>query len=421
MSNVKSVKKKKGYTLTKGIAIAAILGLVAGLLFGDKMQPFQVLGTLFLRLMQMPILLVVLTSIMLAVGALKPRELGRIGGKTIVLFIFTTSVASVFGITSALVFKPGVGLNVEGLIDLTKIAEIPAPAGFTDQLLAFFSSNMFNSLSSGNMLQVLIIAILFGVALSVYGSKHEKNPVLEYIKNIDDIVMQLVFIIAQLLPVAIFSFVSHAVGVMGTQVISVMAKLILANYAAAFGMTVVFISLTALYCKINPIQALLKMVNVIVISFVSASSSVALPAKLEDGVKKLGISPRINNLVAPLGMSMNVDGGVLFYSLGALTVAQVFDIPLDTGQLLNLVITATLLSFGAVTVPGGGLIKLGMVLAAVGLPIEGMVIVSAADFALGPIRVVNNNIDDLMVGMVVAKSEGEFSIETFNQKSSVLS
>lgn len=146
----------------------------------------------------------------------------------------------------------------------------------------------------------------------------------------------------------------------------------------------------------------------------SASSAVTLPTKMEDSEKPIGISPRINRLVAPLGMSMNSDGAVLFFCLSAVTVAQVFNITTTEPMLINLVIFSTLLSFATISVPGGGLVMFAMVLNAVGLPAEGMVIVAAADFFLGPIRTVGNSVDDVMVAMLVAKSEGEFDADIYN-------
>jgi Na+/H+-dicarboxylate symporter len=413
--------KKSGYTLVKGIAIAAILGLVAGLIFGEKMEPFQVIGNLFLRIMQMPILLLIMTAVMLAVGELRPKELGRIGGKTLMLFVASTVMAAVFGLITASILKPGVGLDVTGFANMQQVVEVPETAGITDQILGFFSTNMFNSMASGNTIQVIVIALFFGTALSIYGSKHEENPVLDGIRNINDIVMQLIFIVVQGLPLAVFSFISYAVGVLGSQVISVLAKIIIANLLGAIGMTIIWLIIVGLYCKVSPIKIAPRLVRTIIINLVSASSAVSLPVKMEDGEKKLGISPRINNLVAPLGMSMNTDGAVLFFTLSALTIAQIYGITLGSSQLLSLVIASTFISFGAITVPGGGLVMLAIVLSSVGLPVQGMVIISAADFLLGPIRTVNNNIDDMLIGMLVAKSEDELNYEVFNQKSSFLS
>jgi Na+/H+-dicarboxylate symporter len=176
----------------------------------------------------------------------------------------------------------------------------------------------------------------------------------------------------------------------------------------------VFVSIACLYCGVNPILFFPKIARMTVVALTSASSAVTLPVKMEDGERKIGISPKINRLIAPMGMAMNSDGAVLYFCLSAVTIAQVFNLPLSGSQITTLIFFSTAFSFAVVSVPGGGLVMLAVVLSAVGLPAEGMVIVAAADFFLGPIRTVNNSVDDVMVAMIVAKSEGEFDPDIYN-------
>lgn len=403
----------KGYTLTKGIIVGVLLGLLGGLLLKEKMAYFKVLGDLFLRLMQMPIILLIMCAVSEAVGSLKPRELGRLGGKALTLFAITTAFAGIMGLAIAFILKPGMGLQANSYFTAEQV-KVPVVASFTDQILGFIPNNMFAAIASGNNLQCVIIAILFGVALSLYGSKHEENPVLEWIKQLNKIVTQLIFIIVQLLPVAAFSFIGYAVGVVGPSVLQTLAKLIFANLLGVTILLVLFATIACLYCGVSVIKFFPKIARMAFIALMSASSAVTLPTKMEDSEKLIGISPRINRLVAPLGMSMNSDGAVLFFCLSAVTVAQVFNITMTEPMLINLVIFSTLLSFATISVPGGGLVMFAMVLNAVGLPAEGMVIVAAADFFLGPIRTVGNSVDDVMVAMLVAKSEGEFDADIYN-------
>jgi Na+/H+-dicarboxylate symporter len=408
-------KKKFKYNLIFGISVAALAGLVCGIVFGEKMASFKIMGDLFLRMMQMPIILLIMSAVIEAVGTLNPKELGRLGMKTLVLFGITTAVAGLLGLTIAYVIQPGVGLQVEGVFDLGPVS-IPEPANFSEQLLGYVSNNIFASMASGNNLQCVIIAILFGITLSLYGAQNERNPVLEGIKSVNKVVMQFIFIVIQALPIAIFSFISYAVGVIGPQVLRTLAKLIFANFIGTSIMMVLYILIACAYCKVNPFLFFPKIGRMTLIALVSTSSAVTLPAKMEDGEKKIGISPRVNRLVAPMGMSMNSDGAVLFFCLSCVTIAQVFGIHMELSQLVTLVLFSTAFSFAAVSVPGGGLVMLVVVLAAVGLPAEGMVIISAADFFLAPIRTVGNSIDDVMIAMIVAQSEGEFDRDIYNGK-----
>ena len=383
----------KGYTMTKGVLIGAVIGLIVGLIFGEKADSLSFFGNLFLRLINMPLVILVMCSVMEAVGSLNPKELGKLGGKTILLFAISTAVAGVMGLVLGNVFRPGLGLDMSMFaVDTSYVA--PDNGGVADSILNYFSNNIFNSMSTANNLQCVVAAILFGVALSMYGKDHDENPVLEGVKAINKIVLKYISIVIQLLPIAIFSFVAQAVGVVGNQLFKALGLLVGANFVGMVIMTVIY--------------------GAAILAAVSASSAVTLPTKLEDCQTKLGVSPKIAKFVCPLGMSMNCDGAVLFFTLSCLTVAQAFGIPYNMSNMINMVLFSTAFSFAVITVPGGGLVMLAIVLQAMGLPAAGMVIISAGDFILGPIRTVNNNIDDSMVAMAVAKSEGEFSAEIYN-------
>lgn len=403
----------KGYTMTKGVLLGAVLGLIAGLILKEKADPLSFFGTLFLRLINMPLIILVMCSVMEAVGSLNPRELGKLGGKTIALFAVSTAIAGVLGLVLGNLFRPGLSLDMTMFaVDIGYTA--PDNGGLADSVLNYFSNNIFNSMSTGNNLQCVVAAILLGIALSLYGGEHEKNPVLDGVIAVNQIVMKYIGVVIQLLPLAIFSFVAQAVGVIGNQLFKALALCVTANFAGMIFMTLLYGFVTAVYCGVNPWKIFGKLANTAVVAAVSASSAVTLPTKLEDCQEKLGVSPKIAKFVCPLGMSMNCDGAVLFFTLSCLTVAQAFGIPYTLGNMINMVLFSTAFSFAAITVPGGGLVMLAIVLQAMGLPAAGMVIISAGDFIFGPIRTVNNNIDDSMIAMIVAKGEGEFSKEIYN-------
>ncbi len=408
-------KKKSGYTMTKGVIVGAVLGLIFGLLLKDKASSVSFLGTLFLRLINMPLILLIMCAVMEAVGSLNMKELGKIGVQTILLFAVTSAVGGVFGLILGNVLQPGVGLDMS-MFEYDAAMTIADNGGLTDQILNYFSNNIFNSMSSGDNLKCVIASILLGVALSIYGSKREGNPVLDAIKEVNKVVMTYVGIVIQALPVAIFSFVATGVGVVGSQLFMALAKLVGANALGMVIMTLIFGSLAAVFCGVNPLKIFGKLGETALVAGVSASSAVTLPTKLECAKKKLGVSPRIANFVCPMGMSMNCDGALLFFTLSCLMVAQAFGIAVTPADQLKYVLFSTAMSFAVITVPGGGLIMLGIILQGVGLPAAGMVIISAADFILGPIRTINNNIDDNMVAMVVAKMNGEFSADIYNGK-----
>ncbi len=403
----------KGYTMTKGVLIGAIAGLVAGFFLGEKDNSLALVGNIFLRLIQLPLVILIMCSIMEAVGSLNPKELGKLGAKTLLLFFFSTVLAGIFGLILGNLFHPGQNLNMSMFaIDANYVA--PDNGSVTDQILNYISNNIVSSMANSNNLQCVLGAVLLGVTLSLYGKDNEQNPVLDGVKAINRFVMKYLSIVIQLLPVAVFAFVAQAVGVVGNQLFQAIGLLVVANFAGMVGMSLIFGMITAAYCGVNPVKIIKKMMGTIIVAIISASSAVTLPKKQEECQKNIGVSPKIAQFVCPLGMTLNSDGSVLFYTLSCLTIAQAFGIPYTLGNMVSMVIVSTAFSYAAIMVPGGGLIGLAMILQAVGLPAAGMVIISAGDFILGPLRTINNNIDDNMIAMIVAKGEGEFSKEIYN-------
>ena len=413
-------KKKFKLTLGRQVLIGALLGIVVGLILGENASHLKIIGDLILRILQMPVILLIMGVIAEAVGSVSPKQLGRIGVKTLILFAISTAIAAVIGIGVAFLFKPGNMLIGEaaGITSMDTTAyTIPEASSAKDQFLSYFSKNMFDSMSSGNTVQCLIVAIMFGVTLSIYGAKHEKNPVLTGLKHVNAIVLEMVSLFVRMIPFAVFSFFSYALGVIGPKLLGTLAYLILADVVGTLLMFILYMLITCAYCKVNPIRFVQNSLNTVAIALSTSSSAATLPAKMADGEEKFGVSPLVNRLVAPLGSTMNTDGAVFCYGLYCIVICQIFQIPITGALIFNIIASATLLSFGSITVSGGGFIMFGMVLASVGLPTAGMVIIAPADNTiLGRVRCVVNCIDDTMIGMIVAKSEGEFDPDIYNGK-----
>lgn len=406
-------KKKSGYTLTKGVLIGAVLGAIVGIISPTAGSSVGFVGDIFLRLINMPLILLIMCAVLEAVGSLSVKELGKIGVQTVGLFALTSFTGAIFGLGFGALFKPGVGLDMS-MFTYESGMTVGDNGGFVDQIYNYISNNIFASMSSGNNLQCVFASIFLGIALSIYGDKHDTNPVLEGVKEVNKIVQTYVGIIIQALPLAIFSFVAKGVGVVGGQLFLALGKLVGVNFLGMIFITCIYGSLACIICGVPFSKLIPKLGRTAMVAAVSASSAVTFPTKLECAKKDLGVSPRIANFVCPMGMSMNCDGAMLFFTLSCWMVAQAFGISVTAADMLNWCVFSTALSFAVITVPGGGLIMLGIILQGVGLPVEGMVIISAADFLLGPIRTVNNNIDDNMVAMVVAKWNGEFSKDIYN-------
>ena len=198
-------------------------------------------------------------------------------------------------------------------------------------------------------------------------------------------------------------------------VIVPLIKFLLAFAIAASLILVSFITITATIVKVSPLKLAKKLSRMGVMAFTTTSSAVTLPVKMEDSENRIGVSKRVSRLINPLGMSLNSDGLAIFLALSCLTIAQFFGIEMSIQTQFTVVIMSTLATLGTVTVPGGGLVALAIVLPTVGLPIEGVALLAGIDWFSGMFRTVLNVIDDALVALVVAHSENEFDREIFDK------
>ena len=408
------MKTKKKFKMNLGLwtLIAAVLGIVAGLIFKSKTSQITWINDIFMRLLQMAIIPFVMGAVIGAVGSVKPKELGRMGGKIFILFAVSTLIAAFIGILCANIFKPGVGIDISQFS--TTSTELQASATLSESLLNLVPVNIIQSMANGETIKCLVFSLLFGVVLSLTGAQKNDNTVLKGIRYITEALQELLKLIVHLIPVSVFIMMAYAIGTIGTTILGPMAKLIMINLVAAIVITGGYSLLACAYAHVSVIKFWKKMGPTIMIAAVSQSSSVSLPTKMDTGERQMGISPRVNRLVGPLGMSMNSDGAALFIALSAITVAQIFGIHMTFLQQFSLVITATLTTFATVSVAGGGLIMFAMVLAAVGLPPEGYAFIAGIDFVLAIIRTILNVVDDVIIALVIAASEKGLDREIFN-------
>ena len=399
----------KKFTLTTWIVIGMVCGIIAGLVFGPVMGELKFIGDIFLRLIQMSVVLLVMGAVIEAVGSIKPRELGRLGGKTVIGFMITTFIAATIGIILANTIKPGAGIP---MIELeTEIK--PPDSTFIEMLVNFFPTNIINAMANANMIQVIVFAMLFGLALSIIGKSENENKIIALIKDFNAAILSLVKIVMKMAPIGIFALLGWVTGTIGIIVIIPLAKFLIAMAIGSGLMLLLFITLVSIYGKINPIRLARKFYRMALVAFTTTSSAITLPVKMADAENLIGISKRVSRLVNPLGMSINSDGLALYLALACITIGQFFDLNLTLTQQVTIVVMSVLATLGTVVVPGGGLVALAIVLPAVGLPLEGIAILAGIDWFSGMFRTVMNVIDDVIIALFVAISEGEFDRDIF--------
>ncbi len=405
-------EKKTRINSTLAIFLAMILGMLAGTFFGDFMIATKFVGDIFLRLIQMTVVVLVMGSVIEAVGSLKAKELGRFGFKAFVGFAVTTLTASTVGILLSNIIKPGVGVSYAG--DLTNTTEA-AGQTITEIITGFFPSNIVNAIAEGNTIQVIVFALFMGVALSMIGERDGDTTVLTLVKAINQALLTIIKIVMKLAPLGIFSLLGWAIGTYGFEVILPLFKFLGTMALGSVLILCVLIVLVSMYAKVSPLKLAKKFVRMGVVAFTTTSSAVTLPTKMEDAENVIGISKSVSRLVNPLGMSLNSDGLALYLAIACITIAQFFGVEMSVGQQFTVVIMATLATLGTVVVPGGGLVALAIVLPTVGLPIEGVALLAGIDWFSGMFRTTLNVIDDVLVALVVAVSENEFDRDLFER------
>jgi Na+/H+-dicarboxylate symporter len=401
----------KRMSLTTQMVIASVAGLIAGIIFGPSMGHIKFIGDIFLRLMQMSVVFLVMGAIIEAVGALDPKDLGKLGGKALGLFVITTAFAAFVGLILAVIIQPGVG--VEG-VSAGKYTGTLAQGKGLDLLANFFPRNVFDAMARGDMLQVIIFSGFFGLTLSILGKNESGKKALEFIQHTNVVLMQLIKIVMKVAPVGIFALLGGIVGVAGWKVLIPLAKFLITLTIGCFAVLFLFIAIISVYGKLNPIRLFRKLNRTIIVSITTTSSAISLPVQMEDSEERIGISRRVSRLVNPLGMSLNSHGLGLTVSIACVTVAQFFGIEVGPQQWVMITIMSTLATFANLAVPGGALVTMAIGFQMTGLPLEGIAILAGVDWFAGIVRTLLNVVDDVLVALLIAINENEFDRTIFD-------
>ncbi|QQP69435.1 dicarboxylate/amino acid:cation symporter [Carnobacterium sp. CS13] len=411
------MKFLKNISMTNQIMIGMVLGILAGLLIGPAIAPIKIFGDIFLRLIQMSVVVLVMGAVIEAVGSLDSREIGKLGIKITAWFMGSTLVAAALGIVLGYLIKPGTGINVQ----LESSAIESNTDSLYDIILNFFPANVMESMSSANMIQVIIFSLLFGFSISVLSTKTDLSALMGGIKQFNVVILNIVKVVMKMAPLGIFSLIAWVTGTIGLAVILPLAKFLLAMAIGTVIFMFLWIMLTATYVKVNPLMLAKKLWRMTVVAFTTTSSAITLPVKMEDSEKKLGISPRISRLVGPLGMALNSNGLALYLSLAAITLAQFYSIEFTVLDTIQMVVLSTLACLGTVVVPGGGLVALAIVIPSLGLPLESIALLAGIDWFSGMFRTVLNVDADALIAMILAHDEKEIDYAIFNSTTEVSS
>lgn len=394
--------------LSTKILIGLGLGVLAGLGLGSEGVPFAKawiapFGAIFLNLIKMIIVPLVFASLIIGVCGLGDiKKIGRIGTKTLALYLGTTAFAIVLGLALGTIFEPGLGLSMPGA-DVKTAAKAAPP--LMKVIVDIFPSNPMDAMLKANMLQIIVFALFIGGGIAVVGEK--AKTVYNFFDGLAETCYAIVGMIMTIAPLGVFALIAPVVAANGPSVLLPLLKVIICVYLGCLlHAVVVYGSLLKFIGGYSPIKFFKNVLPAQLVAFSTCSSSATLPVSMEC-VQKMGVSKEISSFVLPLGATINMDGTALYQGVCALFVAQIYGIDLTSAQMMTIILTGTLASIGTAGVPGAGLIMLTMVLQSVGLPLEGVALVAGIDRVLDMPRTTVNITGDAVVAYLVGKSEGK--------------
>ena len=414
-------------SLTQRILIAMGLGLVLGSLLQWIALPedhflnafalngvIDAGGKIFITLLKMLVVPLVFVSLVCGAASLGDTgSVGRLGGKTIGLYLLTTAIAVSMAMLIALTTDPGLGGESANQAQSSTAFEPKTAPSVKDTFINVVPGNPIAAMADGKMLQVILFALLFGLALSRAGTSGQKLRA--FFVDLNEVMMRLITMIIVLTPIGVFCLMTQLGATLGlaeiAKVAMYFATIVIALLAHA---ALVYPLLLKSFTGLSPLAFLAKMREPLLVAFSTSSSGATLPVTLRTVEHKLGVPNNVASFAVPLGATINMDGTAIMQGVATIFIAQFYGIDLGLTALLTVVLTATLASIGTAAVPGVGLITLTLVLDQVGLPVEGIALIIGVDRLLDMLRTAVNVTGDATVATIVASSEDQLDREVFN-------
>ncbi len=373
------------------------------------------IGTVFIRLLMFIAIPLVLASLLVGAASLGDiRKVGRIGGKTLALYLITTAIAIAIGLILANIIKPGYRLSadsseklmVEFQSDMRGKIQQKTSISVIDMLVNIVPTNPINALASGDMLPIVFFAVMVGLTLTLV-KKEKADPVISFFDGFSDTMIQMVDLVMKIAPFGVFALISATVGEFGFDILQTLfwyALTLIIGFV--LHLLIVYSSMVKFLSKMSPVKFFRGMRDAMLIAFSSSSSAATLPVNMECCERNLGVPKQITSFVLPLGATINMDGTAMYQAVATVFISQVYGHDLNIAEQLTVLLTATLASIGTAPVPGVGLIMLIIVLRSVNVPEEGIALILGIDRILDMCRTVLNITGDAACATVIAKSEG---------------
>lgn len=414
------MEKKKGLSisLTTQIMIATVGGILFGSIVGEWASNLKFIGDIFIRLIQMSVVLLVMSAVAAAVGGGDGQDVGKMGFHTFKWIILFTVVSAGLGVALSMIMKPGVGVTIASAEDVANAAVVST--SLQDTLLGFVPTNIIGSMAESAMVPCIVFSLFFGIAMGAYTKQSGNRNMVEFIKGINAIITNIIKTVMNIAPVGIFCLPASVAGSTGLKIIIPMLKflvLLLIGDAIQF---VIYGPLTAALCKVNPAKMPKKFAKMSVMAVTTTSGAICLPTKMEDAVTKFGISRKVADFTGPITMSMNSCGAAQCYVAAIFFMAQSTGIEMSVYQMGMAILLSCLMCMGTISVPGGSVIVYTFLASTLGLPLESIGVLIGIDWFAGMFRTLMNVDVDVMVGMLVASKLGELDRDVYNEKKTVV-
>ncbi len=399
---IKTIKK---YSTTNTLVI---VGIILGALFGSFLPELaleqKVIGTAFVYFLKMIVVPLVFASIFVAILGLGSIEhLKRMGLRTIGLYMLTTALAVLTAIIAMNIFSIGEKVSSAGLA-FHKASTI-APFSFENMILSFIPTNIFHALGSGSMMQIIVFAIMFGVA-TLYLKEEQQRPLKEFFTSVSEAMLVIAEWIIKLTPIGVFSLISYVIADQGIGVVLGLYKYMLVVVGVIlFHGLITLPTVLKLFAKVNPYKYLSAVREAPIMAFSTASSAATLPVSMRVVEEIAGVDKKTASFVLPLGATVSMDGTAAYLSVAVLYIANLAGVPLSFGDQILLGITVVALSVGVAALPSASLVMMVIILNQLGLPVEYMALIVAVDRLLDMCRTSLNVTSDLIVTKIIDSYE----------------
>jgi len=413
---INSLRKRINHKLNFSFHWQVLSAMAFGIIFGVILPYISIsigfIGDLFIKVLQMLVAPLVLTSIFMGIAQLgNIKSLGSLGWKTIIFYLSTTIIAILIGVMWVYIIEPGHNLDSNILLNqlgfdnthdiMDKVKEQPnTVTSFIELQLSKIFTNIFSALSSNNMLAIIFFSILLAVSILSIGEKGK--IVIKFFDGFNEALLKIIRWVMITAPIGIFALIGKVIAQFGWKILEVLASYALTVTVSLSTHALIILPLIIiLVARYNIIKFFTGVFSAIITAFSTASSTATLPISLKCAREQLSISPKLSDFVIPLGATVNMNGTALYEAVAAIFIAQLYGIELDFAKQLIIVITATLAAIGAAGIPHAGLVTMVIIFNAVGLPIEGIMLIVAVDRILDMMRTSVNVYGDLTAAVTL--------------------